>query len=521
MKQLEKNLIMVYRAILNNEFRIKQLGDSVHKDFRLSAMNLARYITLRSLDLRQIHDHLSELGISALRSCEGYVWSNLTSALKLVKLLNGEVWERNQEVEYVGFKNSKRLLKKHTSDLFGIKKRVQATKIMVTLPTEAANDLSLIIDLLNEGMTVARINMSHDGPDTWAQMVENIKTGRVALNKPCRIYMDLSGPKIRTGKINLLVEGKKKKTANFLRLRQGEHLILNEDSENCAPLRKGRQGELIGYACVGVSLPSILKDLKVGDRVLFDDGKIESEVLKTRKGEVEVLIKRTPEEGLKLRGGRGINLPDTELTLPSLTEDDLENIPFVLEHADMLGYSFVRRASDVSALYKQLEKFDRKDLGIVLKIENREAFENLPLILLEAMKLPKLGVMIARGDLAVELGAERIAEVQDEIMWICEAAHIPVIWATQVLENLAKTGLATRAEVTDAAYSARAECVMLNKGPYIGEAVRTLNRILQKMESHMSKKKNVLRALNVAKMNVDRMGVEPPRAIDDRPRSLM
>jgi pyruvate kinase len=520
MKQLENNLIGVYRALLNNEFRIKQIGATVDPNFRLSAMNLARYITLRSLDMRQVHEDLSELGISALRSCEGYVWSNLTSSLKLVKLLNGEVWKPNDEVEYVGYKKSKRLLKKHTSNLFGIKKRVQATKIMVTLPKEAATDLSLIIELLNAGMTIARINMSYDDRDIWSRMIENVKTGRTALNKPCKIQMDLSGPKIRTGNISLTKNGSKKKKVDFLRLHHGEHLILNADVQNCLPLRKGKRGELISYACVGVSLPSILKDVKVGDRVLFDDGKIESEVLKKRKGEVEVLIKRTPEKGIKLKGGKGINLPDTQLSLPSLTEADLENIPYVLEHADMIGYSFVRRASDVKALYKQLESFGRKGLGVVLKIENKEAFENLPLILLEGMKFPNLGVMIARGDLAVELGAERIAEVQDQIMWICEAAHIPVIWATQVLETLAKTGLATRAEITDAVHSARAECVMLNKGPYIGEAVRTLNRILQKMESQISKKKNVLRALNVAKMNVDRMGVEHPPAIDDRPRSL-
>jgi pyruvate kinase len=392
---------------------------------------------------------------------------------------------------------------------------------MVTLPTEAATDLSLIVQLITEGMTVARINMNHDDISVWSKMIENVKIGSTALNKPCRIYMDLAGPKIRTGKISFHERGKKKKKVNFLRLHHGEHLILNTDVEKCSPLKKGKRGELHKYACVGVTLPSILDDVKIGDKILFDDGKIESEVLKKRIGEVEVLIRKTPEKGLKLKGGKNISLPDTNLSLPSLTENDLANLPFVIEHADMVGFSFVRRASDVTNLYNQLEKYERKDLGIVLKIENKEAFENLPLILLEAMKLPKLGVLIARGDLAVEFGAERIAEVQDEIMWISEAAHVPVIWATQVLETLAKTGVATRAEITDAAKSARAECVMLNKGPHIDEAVRTLNSILKKMGAHMSKKKNVLRALNVAKMNVDRMGVKPPLAIDDIPRSSM
>jgi len=107
-------------------------------------------------------------------------------------------------------------------------------------------------------------------------------------------------------------------------------------------------------------------------------------------------------------------------------------------------------------------------------------------------------VMIARGDLAVECGFDRMAEVQEEILWICEAAHTPVIWATQVLESLAKTGLPSRAEVTDAAMSERAECVMLNKGPYIREAVKTLDNILRRMQAHQTKKRAMLRPLQVA-----------------------
>ena len=106
--------------------------------------------------------------------------------------------------------------------------------------------------------------------------------------------------------------------------------------------------------------------------------------------------------------------------------------------------------------------------------------------------------MIARGDLAVEVGYRRLAELQEEIMWVCESAHIPVIWATQVLENLVKTGLPSRAEITDAAMGERAECVMLNKGPYIVEAVTVLTNILQRMEQHQYKKTSQLRALHIA-----------------------
>ena len=129
-------------------------------------------------------------------------------------------------------------------------------------------------------------------------------------------------------------------------------------------------------------------------------------------------------------------------------------------------------------------------------------------MLLAAMRTPCCGVMIARGDLAVECGFERLAEVQEEILWICEAAHVPVIWATQVLETLAKKGMPSRAEITDAAMGERAECVMLNKGPHITEAMRTLHDILRRMQAHQSKKRPLLRALRAW----DPSEGEPPTA---------
>jgi pyruvate kinase len=135
-------------------------------------------------------------------------------------------------------------------------------------------------------------------------------------------------------------------------------------------------------------------------------------------------------------------------------------------------------------------------LGIVLEIETRQAFERLLQLLLTAMRRPHVGVMIARGDLAVEVGYERLAELQEEILWLCEAAHLPVIWATQVLEQLAKSGLPSRAEVSDAAMGVRAECVMLNKGAHIDDAVVVLDDILRRMAEHHYKKNALLRQLH-------------------------
>jgi pyruvate kinase len=124
-----------------------------------------------------------------------------------------------------------------------------------------------------------------------------------------------------------------------------------------------------------------------------------------------------------------------------------------------------------------------------------QGFRNLPQILQTAMRTERVGVMIARGDLAVEVGYERLAEVQEEILWLCEAAHLPVIWATEVLDQLARTGRPSRSEITDAAMSERAECVMLNKGPHIVDAISTLREILQRMAEHQSKKRHLMRPL--------------------------
>jgi pyruvate kinase len=188
-------------------------------------------------------------------------------------------------------------------------------------------------------------------------------------------------------------------------------------------------------------------------------------------------------------------LPDSELELPALTEKDIQDLAMIAKEADMVGLSFVQRGKDVETLRTHLRNLGAPELGIVLKIETRRGFENLPELLFAAMAGKAAGVMIARGDLAVECGYERLAEVQEEILWAAEAAHMPVIWATQVLETLAKTGLPSRAEITDAAMGERAECVMLNKGPYINDAIRTLDDILRRMQAHQAKKRPLLRAL--------------------------
>ncbi|GET39445.1 pyruvate kinase [Microseira wollei NIES-4236] len=137
-----------------------------------------------------------------------------------------------------------------------------------------------------------------------------------------------------------------------------------------------------------------------------------------------------------------------------------------------------------------------RQIAIVAKIETPEAVRNLPELIVRAAGKQPFGVMIARGDLAVEIGYQRLAEMQEEILWLCEAAHVPVIWATQVLENLVSKGIPSRAEITDAAMAERAECVMLNKGPFIPLAVTILDDVLTRMQAHQLKKTPQLRALH-------------------------
>jgi pyruvate kinase len=280
-----------------------------------------------------------------------------------------------------------------------------------------------------------------------------------------------------------------------LHLGRGSHLRLTRGDivESSAGEVERRQHVLPSITC---TLPEIFEQVSIGERIWFDDGRIGGVIRRIERDWLDVEITHARDNGEKLAGDKGINLPDSQLNLPALTKKDCDDLAVVVKLADLVGLSFVQRSSDVESLRSHLRELNAPDLGIMLKIETRRSFENLPELLFTVMGNKAAGVMIARGDLAVECGYERLAEVQEEILWAAEAAHMPVIWATQVLETLAKTGLPSRAEITDAAMGERAECVMLNKGPHIKEAMRTLNDILQRMQAHHDKKRPLLRALH-------------------------
>ena len=292
----------------------------------------------------------------------------------------------------------------------------------------------------------------------------------------------------------------------LLHLRRGDRLQLLPEGlgHEARPVGRGRRAQPASVSC---TLPEALAAARRGDRIWFDDGRIGAVVRRRLDGGgVAVEITAARDGGEKLAADKGINLPDTALDLPALTAQDLQDLDTVVATADLVGLSFCQSADDVRRLRAELAARGASTLGLMLKIETQRGFAALPSILLAAMEGPTAGVMIARGDLAVECGYERLAEVQEEMLWACEAAHLPVVWATQVLETLARTGRPSRAEITDAAMGERAECVMLNKGPHIMDAIRMLDDILRRMQEHQSKKRPLLRALRAWRGALDGQG---------------
>ncbi len=350
-----------------------------------------------------------------------------------------------------------------------------------------AGDVLVIIDARERKVRLKALTTFAKG-GLWAESLEGayVETG-------CRIELHRDDELLASGRIGSLPE-----VHESLLLRPGDRLVLQPEGQRGCAARLGEHGEVIEPARIPCTLPEVFRDVRAGERIWLDDGRIGGIVKSAEALRIEVEITHALPHGSKLGSDKGINLPDTDLHLPGLTAKDLADLDFACANADMIGLSFVRSPEDILNLERELAARKASHLGVVLKIETRQAFEHLPRLLLTGMRTPPLGVMVARGDLAVEMGFERLAEVQEEILWLCEAAHVPVIWATQVLESLAKTGIPSRAEVTDAAMSVRAECVMLNKGPHIELALHFLDNVLQRMKDHHQKKRSMLRRLAVS-----------------------
>ena len=278
-----------------------------------------------------------------------------------------------------------------------------------------------------------------------------------------------------------------------LLLRTNDLLTVTKDPIPGTPARFDEDGHLVERATISCQLPEVFHRIKEGDKIVFDDGKIEGRIVNIAPDHFTVRITRAKEKGSKLKAEKGMNFPNTDLGISGLTAKDKTDLEFVAKHADVVNFSFVNSKEDVAELLAELEKWDALNkLSIILKIETKFAVDNLLEILLTAMQVKYIGVMIARGDLAVETGWDNIGQVQEEILKVCGAAHIPVVWATQVLESFAKKGLPSRAEITDAIAALKAECIMLNKGAYINDVLQLLNKILSRMERLHEKNETML-----------------------------
>lgn len=440
--------------------------------------NLAHYLALRRHDIRPLQRALMWRGLSSLGRLESRVLPTLDAALAALAATLGRPGQWTP-ADPASFFAGERRLEAAAHRLFGAAAAGRYTRIMVTLPSEAATDPALVEAYATSGMDVARINCAHDTPDAWRAMAANVRTSAAKSGRRIGVLMDIAGPKIRTEAV-LPEKGARVVAGDTVRLVADGAPFIDEAAPYSA----------------SVSLPEIVTRLSPGDRVLYDDGKLQGRVVQTDGRQAIIRIERAKAGGAKLKPHKGLNLPDTALGLSPLTGKDNEDIATVVECADMLGYSFVSRPEDIDLLEAALVHHGGKPtLGLVAKIERPEAVSNLPALIARAAPRRPLGVMIARGDLAAEIGFERMAEMQEELLWLCEAAAVPVIWATQVLEGMVADGIPSRGEMTDAAMSARAECVMLNKGPSLPAAIAMLDRLLDRMDDHLFKKTPTLRAL--------------------------
>jgi pyruvate kinase len=421
------------------------------------------------------------LGLSSLGRAESRVLASLTAvSAAIVAMSDASAPKSVRMPSKRQFFRGEQNLAANTEVLFGRHPSGRAGHILVTLGTEAVEDPASIQRLAEQGADAVRINCAHDNVERWTKMVAHVRAAEQKLGLRIRILMDIAGPKVRTVDVASPPDRE--------RLQIGDEILL---------CRSGGDVGSTGFR-TGCSLHQVFDRLKVGDRVSIDDGKLRGRIVRQANGGFLARIDEGRLKGIKLKPEKGLNFPDVDLGLDPLTAQDKIDLDFVVRHADLVGYSFVETADHVAQLQKEMaaRRADWRKLGLVAKIETPRAVHNLPEIIVQAAGQQPMAIMIARGDLAVELGFERVAEMQEEILWLCEAAQIPAIWATQVLEGLVTKGMPSRGEMTDAAMSARAECVMLNKGSNAASAVATLDRLLCRMGEHQTKKTPTLRALH-------------------------
>ncbi len=451
------------------------------EQFVPSALNLARYIALRRHELRGLQLELMPWGLSSLGRCEARVLENLDAVIAALDRIDPSTDDPPGPPDPREFFRGHDQLRRETEATLGPTPPNRDVRIMVTMPLEAVDHYELIRGLVERGMDIARINCAHGDADDWRAISEHVRRAAAETGRPCRVCMDICGPRARTECVA---------APDDRRLAVGERLLMGE---------AGAPAEQLAYPVeFQCSLPEIIEQIQPGQMVWVDEGSLGAIVERKLERGAVLRITNAPPKGGRVRPDKGLNFPDTELHLSPLTPKDLDDLDVIAEAADIVGYSFVQRPSDIELLQAELgRRCDQPDsIALVAKIETKLAIRNLPELIVQAGGVQPVAVMIARGDLAVEIGYRRLAEIQEEVLWLCEAAHVPVIWATQVLDKFVHKGVGARGEITDAAMAERAECVMLNKGPFVGDAISLLDDMLARMEGHQFKKASRMRELH-------------------------
>lgn len=478
---------------------IKENGEKIYgswedeierNGFKESALNLSYYLALRNVDINQLQTDLIPWGLSSLGRLESKTLVTLDAVIAtLHDVIDDQADFPHPDPK--AFDVGRRRLQKNTKKVFGKKPNSRTTRIMVTMPDEAISDKELLRELVDEGMNVARINCAHNTPDDWKKIIQSLREISEETQQDVRILMDIAGPKIRTEWVYSHTSKPKVRAGDFIRLTNNFEKLPENDVNFTA----------------GCSLKEIYEQVEVGQNVLYDDGSIESVVEEVTEESILLKVIKTKGKSVRVKAEKGLNFPNNQLVFDSLDNKDKIDISFACEHADIIGCSFVNSGQDIQLIQEEIEKNlgdESKEMALMAKIETVRATRNLPEIIFTAASKNPFSVMIARGDLAAESGYIDLAGFQQEIMWISEAGDIPVVWATEVLDTLVSDGVPTRSEVTDAAEGTRADCIMLNKGDFIIDGVRTLNQIIQRMEPIQYKKTPILRKLNFKHLKRDK-----------------
>lgn len=338
---------------------------------------------------------------------------------------------------------------------------MRKTKIVCTIGP-ASESVDQLVALMNAGMNVARLNFSHGDHKEHGARIANIREAARRTGKTVGILLDTKGPEIRTGEM----------ATEKVVLKAGQQLIIS-------------MKEVKGTAeKISVTYPGLAKDVHPGSKILLDDGLIELEVLSRTDDEIVTKVLNSGE----LKSKKGVNVPGVSVNLPGITEKDAKDILFGIEQGiDFIAASFVRRASDVLEIRELLEKNHAGHIMIIPKIENREGVENIDEILSVSD-----GLMVARGDLGVEIPAEEVPLVQKMLIKKCNALGKPVITATQMLDSMQRNPRPTRAEASDVANAIfdGTDAIMLSgetaAGEYPVEAVKTMDRIAYRTEQALN-----------------------------------